>query len=124
LEWADEVCHLYLWTTNNFIHRALHLMETWGFAFKTVLTWVKPEIGLGSYFRNDTEHCLFGVHGKMTTRVKNIGTHFSAPTGEHSEKHARIYEIAEAASYQPRLEVFSRRKREGWETWGLHNASV
>ena len=54
--WADDNCHLYLWTTNNFITRAGDLMAHWGFQHKTVLTWIKPRWGLGSYFRNSTEH--------------------------------------------------------------------
>lgn len=113
--WADEQCHLYLWTTNNFLGRALALVESWGFAYKTLITWVKPSFGLGSYFRNSTEHCLFAVKGNLTTRVKNIPTHFEAKRQGHSVKPDMIYSIAERASYPPRLEVFTRQERKEWE---------
>ena len=113
--WADEQCHLYLWTTNNFLGRALALIESWGFAYKTLITWIKPSFGLGSYFRNSTEHCLFAIKNKLTTRVKNIPTHFEANRQGHSIKPDMIYTIAERASYPPRLEVFARQERDEWE---------
>jgi N6-adenosine-specific RNA methylase IME4 len=117
-EWAEEDCHLYLWTTNNFLTRAVELVQTWGFSYKTVLTWVKPRIGLGSYFRSSTEQVLFAVRGSMMTRARDIATHFEAPTGEHSEKPQEFFRLVERASYGPYLEAFARKRRDGWEVWG------
>jgi len=110
-QWADDICHLYLWTTNNFMARACQLMEVWGFQHKTVLTWVKPRWGLGAYFRNSTEHVLFGLRGDTGTRSDSIATHFEAPLGEHSEKPEEFYDIVRAASYPPYGEVFQRTER-------------
>ena len=104
--------------TNNFILRAGELIEHWGFDYKTLLTWVKPRFGLGSYFRSSTEQCLFATRGKVTTRVNNIPTHFEAPLGEHSAKPAAFYDIVERASYPSFLEAFARSEREGWAAWG------
>jgi N6-adenosine-specific RNA methylase IME4 len=110
-QWAEENCHLYLWTTNNFMTRAVDLMAHWGFAHKTVLTWVKPRWGLGSYFRNSTEHVLFGIRGELRTRSDNIATHFEASLGQHSEKPEEFYEIVRRASYEPYGECFQRQPR-------------
>lgn len=111
--WAEDNCHLYLWATNNFLTRAGELMAQWGFQHKTVLTWVKPRLGLGSYFRNSTEQVLFGVRGELRTRVDNIPTHFEAPMGKHSEKPNHFYdEIVKIASYPPYGEVFQRKERD------------
>ena len=66
---ADENCHLYLWTTNNFLPDALEVMKAWGFDYKTVITWVKDRQGLGQYFRGLTEHCLFGVKGNLPYKI-------------------------------------------------------
>ncbi len=110
--WADDGCHLYLWTTNNFMTRAVELMARWGFQHKTVLTWVKPRWGLGSYFRNSTEHVLFGVRGELRTRVDNIATHFEAAVGEHSEKPEEFYDIVRRASYPAYGECFQRTARD------------
>lgn len=109
--WADENCHLYLWTTNNFMTRAVDLMSHWGFQHKTVLTWVKPRWGLGSYFRNSTEHVLFGLRGELRTRADNIATHFEAPVAGHSEKPDIFYDLVRRASYPPYGEVFQRDPR-------------
>lgn len=113
--WADDACHLYLWTTNNFLTRAVELMARWGFAYKTILTWVKPSFGLGSYFRNSTEHVLFGVRGTMRTRASSIPTHFEAPLGEPSEKPDAFYDIVRRASHAPYGEAFQRQVREDFK---------
>ena len=126
--WANDPCHLYLWTTNNFMTRAVELMAAWGFQHKTVLTWVKPRWGLGSYFRNSTEHCLFGVKGDLSTRVSDIATHFQAPTAEHSAKPDIFYDIVRRASYPPYGEVFQRKARSDfanlYETEVQHDEAV
>lgn len=111
-QWADDdFCHVYLWVTNNFLTRGVELMARWGFAHKTVLTWIKPRIGMGSYFRNSTEHALFGVRGSQSTRRDDIPTHFEAPVGQHSEKPEKFYEIVRAASYPLYGELFQREPR-------------
>ena len=113
-QWAEGECHLYLWATNNFDGRAHELMSKWGFAYKTKLTWIKPKWGRGVYFRNSTEHVLFGVRGELGTRepAMSLGTHFEAPVGEHSEKPEEFYNIVRAASYPPYGEIFQRSLRE------------
>lgn len=118
--WAEEEIgtHLYLWTTNNFLTKACELVAHWGFQHRTVLTWIKPPpFGLGSYFRNSTEHALFATLGETTTRhaAASIPTHFEAPRGEHSEKPERFYEIVRAASYPPFGEGNQREPRPDFE---------
>jgi N6-adenosine-specific RNA methylase IME4 len=110
-EWAEDDSHLYLWATNAILPFAIECMAAWGFQHKSVLTWVKPRFGLGSYFRGSTEHVLFGVRGKLMTRSTSIATHFEAPVGEHSEKPNKFYEIVRAASYLPAGEAFQRKAR-------------
>lgn len=114
-KWAEDDCHIYLWTTNNFRPRAIELMPVWGFQHKTILTWVKPRWGLGSYFRNSTEHVLLGVRGELRTRSDCIATHFEAPVGEHSAKPDEFYDIIHKASYPPYGEIFQQKARDGFE---------
>jgi N6-adenosine-specific RNA methylase IME4 len=115
--WADdeEGCHLYCWVTNNFMARACELVAHWGFQHRTVITWIKPPpFGLGSYFRNSTEHVIFATRGETTTRpaAASMSTHFEAPRGEHSEKPEIFYEMVRAASYPPYGEANQREPRE------------
>ncbi|MEA1884924.1 MAG: MT-A70 family methyltransferase [Thermotogota bacterium] len=117
-QYAETDCHLYLWATNNFLYEALKLGVGWGFSYKTVLTWVKPSMGMGSYFRNNTEQLLFFVKGALQTRTNNTLTHFESPRGKHSAKPEISYQIIEANSYPAYLEYFGRKERENWEVFG------
>lgn len=112
--WAEDNCQLYLWATNNFVLRAGELMAAWGFAPKTMLTWIKPRLGMGSYFRNTTEQVLFGVRGDLKTRSNDIPTHFEAPLGPHSAKPDQFYDIVRRSSYLPAGEAFQRSARDGF----------
>lgn len=116
--------HIYLWVTNAFVEQGHILLRSWGISYKTTLTWVKTSkhgrryFGMGRYFRNNTEHVLFGVRGKLPTLRKNQPTAFEAPIGAHSEKPDLFYDIAESMSPGPRLELFARKVRPSWTVWG------
>jgi N6-adenosine-specific RNA methylase IME4 len=113
-QWAAEQCHLYLWSPNNFMPLCFRLAEHWGFAHKGMLTWRKPRWGQGQYFRNQTEHVLFAVKGKLRTRSDSISTIFDGellPDAQHSGKPERFYQIVRAASYPPYGEAFQCRAR-------------
>lgn len=115
-QWVDENTgtQLYVWTTNNFMARACELVAHWGFQHRTLITWIKPPpFGLGSYFRNSTEHVLFATLGETTTRhaAASMPTHFEAPRGEHSEKPEVFYDMVRAASYPPYGEGNQREPR-------------
>lgn len=115
---AADDAHLYLWATNAFLRDAFTVMEEWGFSYKTCLTWVKPQIGLGNYFRNATEHVLFGVRGRLKIQQNNVPTWFKAKRGKHSVKPESFFELVESCSPGPYLEMFARRRRPGWDVWG------
>lgn len=118
-DWADDDAHLYLWTTNSFMVEAHDLARAWGFRQRTILTWVKPQIGMGHYFRNSTEHALFCVRGKLALMRRDVPTHFIAARGPHSQKPDAFYDLIETCSPEPRLDVFARRKRlDGWDVYG------
>jgi N6-adenosine-specific RNA methylase IME4 len=46
------------------------------------------------------------------------GTWFVAPRGDHSAKPDLFLDLAERMSPGPRVELFARRQRLGWDTWG------
>ena len=117
---ADEDCHLYLWITNRSLLKGGVLLEKWGFRYITALTWCKPSFGMGSYFRGSSEHILFGVRGSQSLKRKDVGTWFSAPRGPlgHSSKPIEFYDLVESCSPGPYLEMFARRQRAGWTSWG------
>jgi len=129
-EISAEKAHLYLWTPSQQLGNgeAKKVCEAWGFEIKNILTWCKPQIGLGYYFRNSTEHIVFGVKGKMKTINKKQGTWFIYPRGKHSEKPPQIRDlIIKCSGDLPRIELFARKSKgqlfedksfKGWDVWG------
>ena len=124
---AAATSHLYLWCPNALLPEGLAVMKAWGFAYKTNLVWFKvgrdggpDRRGVGFYFRNVTELVLFGVRGSRRTldpgrRQVNL---FPEAKREHSRKPEGLYEIVEACSPGPYLELFARHGRPGWRQWG------
>jgi N6-adenosine-specific RNA methylase IME4 len=124
---ALDKSHLYLWVPNALIRDGLTVMERWGFEYKSNIVWYKTRKdggpdgrGVGFYFRNVTELLLFGVRGSLRTadpgRTQvNI---IPARKREHSRKPDEQYDIIEACSPGPYLELFARQPRDGWTSWG------
>ncbi|WP_264046933.1 MT-A70 family methyltransferase [Methylobacterium flocculans] len=112
-DWAEDDAHLYLWVTNNTILLAPQLLDAWGFEHKTVLTWTKPDIGFGRYFRNSTEHVIFATRGTLRTRppARSTRTDHDWPVGANSEKPDAFYDLVRACSYPPFGEGFQRTPR-------------
>ena len=123
-----DTAHLYLWVPNALLAEGMQVMEHWGFTYKTNIIWYKvrkdggpDRRGVGFYFRNVTEIILFGVRGKNARTLQpgrsqeNI---ISSRKREHSRKPDEQYELIEACSSGPRIELFARGPREGWFVWG------
>jgi N6-adenosine-specific RNA methylase IME4 len=125
---AADPAHLYLWVPNALLPDGLKVMAAWGFEYKSNLVWHKIRKdggsdgrGVGFYFRNVTELCLFGIRGKKARtlapgrrQVNLLGTR----KREHSRKPDEFYDIVESCSPEARLELFARGAREGWTGWG------
>lgn len=126
-EFADEVCHLYLWTPNAMLPHALDIIFHWGFEYKTNLIWSKirkdkgpDRRGVGFYFRNVTEMLLFAVKGTLRTReaARSQENFVAWQKQEHSRKPPIVREIIEKCSYGPYLEMFAREQVVNWTCWG------
>ena len=122
---AATNAHLYLWTTNSFMVEAHDVATAWGFKVKTICTWGKvqpdgkPSRKSGYYFRGATEHCLFAVRGSLPLQVSEAqATLWLWPRLPHSVKPDAFYDLVEICSPGPYLEMFSRRSRFCWDTWG------
>lgn len=118
--WCPDVdCHLWLWVTNNHLFAGLQLMAELEFVYKTNLCWVKDRIGLGQYLRGQHELCLLGTRGgAMLPETRDIPSVLHAPRREHSRKPDEFFAVVERVSPAPRLDMFARRNRLGWDTWG------
>jgi N6-adenosine-specific RNA methylase IME4 len=127
-EISAPTSHLYLWCPNAMIPDGLAVMKAWGFTYKSNIVWHKIRKdggsdgrGVGFYFRNVTELILFGVRGKNARtlapgrRQVNL---LATRKREHSRKPDEQYDIMEACSPGPFVELFGRGLRKGWTTWG------
>lgn len=113
--------HLYLWTINAYLEDAYEIARRWGFKPSTMLTWTKPVTGcgLGGSYRLSTEWCLFARRGVLHAKTQIGQSHFDWPRqARHSQKPDAFMDMVEQVSPGPYLEMFSRRARLGWDTWG------
>jgi len=113
---ADSI--LWLWTTNAFLREAFSILDAWGFEQKTMLTWVKNQMGTGNWLRGMTEHCLLAIRGNPLVTLTNQTTALIADRGEHSVKPDEFYALVESLCPGSKLELFARASREGWAAWG------
>jgi N6-adenosine-specific RNA methylase IME4 len=97
-------------------------MKSLGFRYVTNIVWVKDRIGLGQYARGKHELMLFGTRGVKHTSAKkqnnSLSSVIEAKRGIHSQKPEESFEWIESRSHGPYLEMFSRKERDGWTTWG------
>lgn len=119
-ELAEEDAHLYLWTTQRYLWDAPTIARAWGFEPSTVLTWCKPPTGfsLGGTYGKASEFVLFARRGKLAAKTRVSRDWWEWSRGEHSAKPEAFVDMVEQVSPGPYLELFARRNRLGWNTWG------
>lgn len=126
-------CLLLLWRVSAMQQEALDVVRAWGFTLKSELVWVKttkraPEpaqgvsqslaFGMGRYVRGSHETCLIATRGRFKVASRSERSVFFAPVGKHSAKPDEFYRIAERLGGGPGVELFARRPRPGWLTYG------
>jgi len=117
---AAEQSHLHLWTTNAFLREAFEVIDCWGFRYKSCLVWVKPQIGMGNYWRVSHEFLLLGVRGQLPFQDRTCRSWQSARRTVHSRKPFLFRELIERVSPGPYLELYGRveHPRTGWTVYG------
>lgn len=114
---ADNA-HCHLWTTNGFLRQAFDVMAAWGFTYKSCFVWVKPDFGIGNYWRVGHEFLLLGIRGKAPFQDNSQQSWIYQQAGEHSVKPAKVRRLIERCSPGPYLELFGRQEVENWTVWG------
>jgi N6-adenosine-specific RNA methylase IME4 len=124
---ADNDCVLFLWATYPNLPEALEVIKRWGFVYKTVaFTWVKmykngnPVFGLGYWTRANAELCILATKGKPKRVNKGVSQVVLSPQEEHSKKPDEVRDrIVTLMGDLPRIELFARKRCEGWTSLGL-----
>jgi N6-adenosine-specific RNA methylase IME4 len=124
-EQRGKDCVLFLWATVPLLPQALEVMSAWGFTYKTKITWRKVFcLGMGWWFRGQVEDCLVGIRGNIKAfhcqhpnfiQARVLGL-------AHSEKPEEFWQliepIVEEHDLNPKIELFSRKQRPGWDVFG------
>lgn len=124
---ADKNCVLFMWCTFPYLNEQIKLFEHWGFKYRTLgFSWIKtnpkngkPFFGVGYYAKSNCEVCLMGIRGKMKPVSNKVSSVIISPRREHSRKPDEAAErIVELFGDIPRIELFARHKKKGWNIWG------
>ena len=118
---------LFLWATFPQLPEALKVIKAWGFSYRSVaFVWIKRNrrsyswfYGLGYWTRGNAEICLLAVKGHPKRKSTGVHQLIVSPIERHSKKpdEARR-KIVELMGDIPRVELFAREKKPGWDVWG------
>lgn len=125
---ADDDCALCFWVTFPKLDELFPILEAWGFKYKTVLfNWVKMNKkqtntlfwAMGRYTRSNSEICILATKGKPKRVDAGVHSVIMSPVQKHSQKPVEAYErIEKLFGDVPRLELFARNERPGWDSVG------
>lgn len=118
---TETDCVCFMWATAPKLKECIDALESWGFQYRTCLSWDKEKMGMGYWFRNQHELLLVGLRGKFSPPVpsKRIRSVYREVRGKHSKKPDFIRNwIMECFPDIPKVELFARQKTEGWDVWG------
>jgi N6-adenosine-specific RNA methylase IME4 len=126
-EIADKNCVLFLWVTMPKLNECFELIEKWGFEYKTcAFTWVKRNkissswfMGMGRWTRANAELCLLATKGKPKRINAGVHSVIDTPIEKHSKKPEITKEkIVQLIGDLEKIELFARKKTNGWDVWG------
>ena len=115
-----DQAHLHLWTTNAFLREAFDVIRAWGFRYKSCLIWIKPQVGMGNYWRVSHEFLLLGVRGNLPFRDRTCRSWHTAHRTIHSRKPFLFRGLIERVSPGPYLELYGREDQpnSNWTVYG------
>ena len=118
---AHEECHLWLWTTQKYLRPSFDLLDAWDFTYLATFVWHKnggfQPVGLPQF--NCEFVLLARKGGQPFVETKQFFTCFDAKRREHSRKPDEFYDVVKRVCPEPRIDIFSREDRDGYDVWGL-----
>lgn len=124
---AADDCVLFLWATYPKLKEALRVIEAWGFTYvSAAFVWLKQNrvadtwyYGLGFWSRGNSEICLLAKRGKPRRQSNRVHQFIVSHIEQHSKKpDVTRDKILQLMGDLPRVELFARKKTDGWDVWG------
>ena len=113
-------CHVYCWATHKYLPTTFGLFTSWGVRYMSTFVWHKD--GGNKTWNMAHLNCEFAVYGRIGSPVfrdeKDIFACFKAPRTGHSRKPEGFYQMLRRVTEGPRLDMFNRRRIEGFDGWG------
>lgn len=111
---------VFLWTTQRFLPASIAMMQRWDLSYRFTMVWHKPggfQVVGGPQF--NAEFVVVGALGSpQFLDTKAFPVAFNAPRGKHSEKPDEFYDLLKRVAPGPRLDMFARKERNGFDVWG------
>jgi N6-adenosine-specific RNA methylase IME4 len=116
----EKDCHVFMWITQKHHKHGWDILEAWGVRFICEFVWHKnggfQPFNLPQF---NHEYIMYGRIGNpVFTELKNFFTCFSANRTGHSKKPEEFYETIRRVTSGKRIDMFNRRKIEGFDVWG------
>ncbi len=125
---TNKDCACFLWVTDSHLKEWIEVLEAWGFKYKTIaFNWIKKTnkwntfVNFAPWTLKSSEICLLGIKWTMGKHKKcnNVRQLIEAERTKHSKKPEEAIKRIEDLFWDiPRLEMFCRFPREGWDVWG------
>lgn len=123
---AASDANLFLWSTRRLFREgvAAAVARAWGFEPVGEIIWGLRNPGMGGWAGNGHEPVLVASRGRATLPAGGLpgGVQWWRQTyanGKvHSAKPEAFLDFVEQVSPAPRVELFARRARFGWDYWG------
>ena len=119
---------LFMWSSSPHLDQAIRLGKAWGFRWATVaFVWDKQRVNPGAYTMSQCELCLVFKRGRIPKPrgARNIRQLVQIKRTRHSEKPEIVRQrIEEMFPHQRKIELFARRRYQGWDAWGLETPKV
>jgi N6-adenosine-specific RNA methylase IME4 len=118
---AHKNAVLFLWVTSPLLEESFAVIKAWGFQYKSSFVWDKVKHNFGHYNSMRHEFLLVCTRGSCLPQIKTLFDSVLSieRSARHSEKPEEVRAMIDALyPVGPRLELFARKKVEGWERYG------